>query len=78
VTASKTLKGITRRQLVLATGCKPYLVDYCRSCGYLPILRGPAGPGIPILYDPDSIRIIKDRMKKHTHFNEDRGRDQEI
>ncbi len=77
MTNSNTEKGLTRKQLVLATGCKPFLVDYCRSCGYLPILREAAGPGIPVLYDPESIPIIKDRMAKHTHPGEDHGRDKD-
>lgn len=57
-------EGLTRRQLVKATGCKPYFVDYCRSCGYLPILRDSAGPGAPVIYHPNAIKVINKRMAR--------------
>ena len=57
-------KGLTRRQLVKATGCMPFLVDYCRACGYLPILRDSIGPGSPVFFHPDAIKVIKTRMAR--------------
>lgn len=57
-------QGLTRGALVKATGCRHYLIAYYSQCGYLPILRPSTGPGDPILYHPDAVRVIKDRQRK--------------
>ena len=75
MTKSHSNPGLTRMQLVQATGCMPFHVDYYRSCGYLPILRKSSGPGHPFIYNAESIQIIKDRMAKHTHPDEQLNRE---
>ena len=57
-------QGLTRRALVKATGCPPYLVAYYSQCGYLQILRPSTGPGDPIIYHPDAVRVIQERQRK--------------
>ncbi len=69
MTISTETEGFTRKQLVDLTGCRPYLIDYYRSCGYLPILRDSTGPGIPVLYHPDAISVIRKLMERHLRKN---------
>lgn len=57
-------KGLTLKDLVESTGCKPYLIQYYAQCGYLPILRPSTGPGYPTLYDPSAIDVIRERMAR--------------
>ncbi len=57
-------QGLTRGSLVKATGCPPYLVDYYRDCGYLPILRPSTGPGDAVLYHPDAVNVIRRRQAR--------------
>ncbi len=64
-------KQLTKRELVKATGCPPYLIAYYSQCGYLPILRPSTGSGNPILYGPSAIDVIRERMER----NQRRGAD---
>lgn len=57
-------RGLTRKQLAKAANCPPYLVDYYRECGYLPVLRHSPGPGTPVLFDPSAVSVIKKRQEK--------------
>lgn len=61
--ASKS-HGLTRKDIVAATNCPPYLVAYYSQCGYLPILRPSTGSGNPILYDPRATDVIRERMAR--------------
>ena len=56
--------GLSRKQLMQATDCPPYLIRYYCDCGYLPILRHSIGPGNPVLYHPDAIQIVQKRMNR--------------
>ncbi len=56
-------QGITRKRLSQITGCPPYVIAYYRDCGYLPIIRPSKGPGHPIIYHPDAIKVIRERWK---------------
>ena len=56
-------QGLSRKELVAATNCPPYLIDYYRDCGYIPILRPSTGPGNPVIYHPDAIKIIQARRE---------------
>ena len=58
------IQGITKKNLGAATGCPPYLIDYYRDCGYLPILRPSTGPSYPVIYHPDAVEVIKNRQEK--------------
>ncbi len=60
----KTFKERTlaRKDLVEATGCPPYLIAYYTQCGYLPIIRPSSGAGRPIIYHPDAISVVRERM----------------
>ena len=58
-------KNLTLSQLVKFTGAKPYQVKYLHSLGKLPTIRGSQGAGIPILYLPDSIQIVKDHISRN-------------
>ena len=60
---SNPTKGITRKDIVTATGAPPYLVKYYSDCGYLPILRESDGPGHPIIYDPRAVEIAMQRFE---------------
>ena len=50
--------------IVKITGAKPYTVDYLKDVGKLPIYRESRGQGHPTLYDPKSIDIVIDHLKK--------------
>ena len=58
------VKYITRTMIVKITGAKPYTVDYLKDVGKLPIYRESRGQGHPTLYDPKSIDIVIDHLKK--------------
>lgn len=55
---------LTRRELVKATGCPPYLIAYYTQCEYLPLIKKSSGPGNPNVYHHDAIRVVKIRMTK--------------
>ena len=57
--------NLTLSKLVKLTGAKPYQVKYLHSLGKLPTIRGSQGAGIPILYLPDSIQIVKDHISRN-------------
>lgn len=57
-------KSLTRKQLVKLTGAKPYTIAYLKDCGKLPIVRDSKGIGYPTLYDPSSVEIVKNHIKK--------------
>ena len=54
---------MTQKDLVRLTGCPPYIVRYFKECGYLKVERDSQGPGDPVLYHPDSVRIIQERRQ---------------
>ena len=56
--------GLTRKGLVEEAKCQPYVVDYLRSCGRLPILRSSPGSGTAILYSRDAVAIINDHLAR--------------
>lgn len=63
--------GLTRGELVDKTEAPPYKIDYLRSLRRLPLIRPSSGPGIPNLYHPDSIKIVKEHLKKsHNEVSE--------
>ena len=66
----KLSDGLTRRMLVKETGCPPYLIAYYRDCGYLPIIKPSKGPGDPVLYHPDAIKIVRERRGKQDKGSE--------
>lgn len=72
---AKEEHGLTRKELVEATGCPPYLIAYYYQCGYLPILRPSTGPGDPVLYRPDALDVIRERMSRRRPQNVDKGMD---
>lgn len=53
---------LTKRELVAATGCPPYLIAYYTDCKYLPLIKKSSGPGNPNVYHRDAIDIVKKRM----------------
>ena len=57
-------KYIKRTEIVKITGAKPYTIDYLKDVGRLPIYRESRGQGHPTLYDPKSIDIVIDHLKK--------------
>jgi len=57
-------KSLTRKQLIQATDAPTYLISYLKDCGRLPIIRESRGRGFPILYHPDSLKVIKEHMSK--------------
>lgn len=57
-------KGITKKQLRKITGARPYIISYLSECGRLPIVKESGGKGIPTMYHPDSIKVIKDHLAK--------------
>jgi len=50
---------LTRGDLCQATGAKFFLIDYLRSLGRLPVIRKSEGRGVPTLFHPDSIKIVR-------------------
>ena len=57
-------KYITRTTIVKITGAKPYTIDYLKDVGRLPKYRESRWQGHPTLYDPKSIDIVIDHLKK--------------
>jgi|26BtaG_2_1085354.scaffolds.fasta_scaffold04268_5 hypothetical protein len=62
-----TDKFFTLKKLVATTGAMPYQVKYLYSLGKLPVHRGSQGAGIPILYSPDSVDIVKKHIAKSSN-----------
>ena len=56
--------SLTRKQLLKATEAPTYLISYLKDCGRLPIILESRGRGFPILYHPDSVKVIRDHMRK--------------
>ena len=56
------VKQLTKRELVKATGCPPYLIAYYSQCGYLPLIKKSTGPGHPNIYHADAIAIVRQKM----------------
>lgn len=59
-------EGLTRKELVEATGCAPYLIRYYTECGYLPMIKQSSGPGHPVVFHRDAISEIKRRMAQRS------------
>ena len=59
---SSNRMGLTRKDLVKATACPPYLIRYYAECGYLPVIKQSSGPGVPTIFHPDAVLVIKQRM----------------
>ena len=57
-------KYYTRRELKDITEAPGYLISYLKDCGRLPIILESRGRGFPILYHPDSVKVIRDHMRK--------------
>ena len=58
------MKSLTQKDLSKITGCRPYLIRYYFECGYLPVERESTGPGDPVLYHPDAVEVIRERMAR--------------
>lgn len=57
------LNGLTRRELARLTGEKPFRIAYLYQNDYLPVLRPSPGPGTPVLFHPDAVEVIRNRMR---------------
>ena len=55
---------MTRLDLVRKTGAKPYVIDYLKNIGRLPIIKESIGQGHPTLYDPKAMEVIIQHLKK--------------
>ena len=55
-------EGLTRKEIVKATHCPPYLIAYYSACGYLPVLRPSTGPGVPVIFHQSAVEVVKERM----------------
>jgi hypothetical protein len=58
-------KSITRKELIRQTQAPVYVIKYLLDCNRLKIVRDSAGPGHPILFHPDSIKIVKNHLTKN-------------
>jgi hypothetical protein len=58
---SKHMKenGLTRKDLVRVTGVPHYKIDYLRELGRLKLIKESPKQGIPVVYHPECIGIIK-------------------
>ena len=54
--------GYTRKELVDMTGIAYYNLTHLRLTKQLPILKETTGRGIPTIYHPDAITVIKHYM----------------
>lgn len=63
------INPLTKRDLVEATGCPPYLIAYYTQCGYLPLIKRSSGPGHPNIFDPRAIEVITKRMLNRNHIS---------
>ena len=66
----KISNGLTRKELAKVTGCRPYTIDYLKSLGALPIIRGGEGSGSVALYSPEAIQLVLHHMKKRKRISE--------
>ena len=57
-------KYLTKKELREELSCPGYVIDYLNDCGRLPIIRESRGRGFPILYHPDSVKVIRDHISK--------------
>ena len=57
---------MTRLDLVRKTGAKPYVIDYLKNIGRLPIIKESIGKGHPTLYDPKAMDIIMNHLEKQS------------
>ena len=51
--------GLTRKELAKATGVPFYTIKYLRELGRLKIIKDSNQRGVPVIYHPDSIKIIQ-------------------
>jgi hypothetical protein len=54
--------GYTRKELIEMTGIAYYNLTHLRLTKKLPILKEPTGRGIPTIYHPNAIAVIKHYM----------------
>ena len=57
-------KYMTKKQLRQELNCPGYIINYLNDCGKLPIVRDSKGKGYPVLFHPDSVKVIQDHMSK--------------
>ncbi len=67
---------LTRKQLQKETGVPIYIITYLNACGRLPIIKESTGKGIPTLYHPDAIKIIKDHIERTRWTDQESARRQ--
>ena len=58
----KNKNSYTRKELTHKTGAKYYQIDYLRNIGKLPVVARSLKRGIPTLYHPDSIKIVREHI----------------
>ncbi len=58
--------GIKRKEIMQATGAKPWHVDHLRLTGKLPILIYSEGPGNPVIYDKSAIDIVRKYLERRS------------
>lgn len=51
--------GLTRKELAKAAGVPFYTIKYLRELGRLKIIKDSTQRGVPVVYHPDSIKIIQ-------------------
>ena len=54
----------TRKELIHKTGAKYYVINYLRNIGKLPLIARSNRKGVPILYHPDSIKIVREHIDR--------------
>jgi len=65
-TKEKNMKenGLTRKDLVRETGVPYYKIDYLRDLGKLKLIKESPSQGIPVIYHPECIGIIKQYLNR--------------
>ena len=61
----KNKNSYTRKELTHKTGAKYYQIDYLRNIDKLPVVARSPKRGVPILYHPDSIKIVREHIDRH-------------
>jgi len=57
--------GLTQNQLINLTGANVNQISYLRDMRILPVLKPSAGPGFPIIYSKEAVKVVEEHLRKH-------------
>ena len=60
----KEPKYLTKKHIKYILECPGYIIDYLNDCGRLPLVQRSSGKGVPNLYHPNAVEIIRKHLNK--------------